>query len=82
MEASAGIALEAAPSLDDGAPERLRKTLAMATAIWGNERLARRWLTQSHPLLQGASPMSLLETEPGTRQVEILLSALDNGFPV
>jgi putative toxin-antitoxin system antitoxin component (TIGR02293 family) len=52
---------------------RFDRILFFAQRVWGNEADATEWLNNPHPELQGATPLSLLKTEVGSRMVETLL---------
>lgn len=46
-------------------------------AFDGDEAAARGWLLAPKPLLSGESPLQRLDTEPGVRQVEDMLTVID-----
>lgn len=48
-----------------------------ATEALGSEDAARRWLAAPHDLLGGDSPLERLDTEPGLREVEDMLTVID-----
>jgi putative toxin-antitoxin system antitoxin component (TIGR02293 family) len=43
----------------------------------GSDERARTWLTSPHALLGGESPVERLDTEPGLREVEDMLTVTD-----
>jgi putative toxin-antitoxin system antitoxin component (TIGR02293 family) len=61
---------------------RLHRLRALAADVWGNQADADEWLRAPHMELDGKAPISFLSTAAGTHRVEVVLSALDNGFPV
>lgn len=57
---------------------RLLHVWDRATEAFGSdEDAARRWLAASHGLLNGESPLEHLDTEPGLREVEDMLTVID-----
>ena len=46
-------------------------------AFEGREEVARRWLTTPKTLLEDETPLERLDTEPGLRQVEDMLTVID-----
>jgi putative toxin-antitoxin system antitoxin component (TIGR02293 family) len=61
---------------------RLEHILSFATSIWEDEAAAMRWLNRPHMELRDATPISLVRTEAGGRAVELVLAAIEYGFPV
>jgi putative toxin-antitoxin system antitoxin component (TIGR02293 family) len=53
---------------------------AMADAVFGNEEKAKRWLSKSKERFRGLSPLAMLSTVQGTRQVEEMLIQMAEGF--
>ncbi|VVO02952.1 antitoxin Xre/MbcA/ParS toxin-binding domain-containing protein [Pseudomonas fluorescens] len=53
---------------------------AMADALFGNDEKAKRWLSKPKDRFSGKSPMAMLSTIQGTRQVEEMLIQLAEGF--
>lgn len=47
----------------------------------GDAEAARRWLTTRHRALGNATPLSLVTTEIGAREVEDLIGRLEHGIP-
>jgi uncharacterized protein (DUF2384 family) len=43
----------------------------------GDEDAARAWLKRPHALLGGECPLARLDTEPGLREVEDMLTTID-----
>ncbi len=56
---------------------RLLHVWDRATEILGSESAARKWLAALHDLLGGDSPLERLDTEPGLREVEDMLTVID-----
>jgi putative toxin-antitoxin system antitoxin component (TIGR02293 family) len=50
-----------------------------AVEVFGDSELASRWLKEPNPALSGATPLSLLDTEPGRDKVLSLLGQIDHG---
>jgi putative toxin-antitoxin system antitoxin component (TIGR02293 family) len=61
--------------------ERLARVYALAEHVLGDAALARDFLSTSHPELEGESPLDVLVTEVGARQVEEILWAAYFGLP-
>lgn len=59
---------------------RVIHIIAMAEAIFGEDEKARRWLSKSKSYFIGNSPMAMLSTTQGTRQVEEVLIQLAEGL--
>ncbi|WP_191487788.1 antitoxin Xre/MbcA/ParS toxin-binding domain-containing protein [Pseudomonas sp. FEN] len=53
---------------------------AMADTLFGSDEKARRWLSKPKDRFSGRSPMAMLSTIQGTRQVEEMLIQLAEGF--
>ncbi|MHC8314305.1 antitoxin Xre/MbcA/ParS toxin-binding domain-containing protein [Pseudomonas sp. LB3P31] len=53
---------------------------AMADAVFGNDEKAKRWLSKPKERFSGSSPMAMLSTVQGTRQVEEALIQMAEGF--
>ncbi len=60
--------------------ERLARVVALAEALWENEREARAFLNRPHPLLEGETPLDVARTELGARRVERLLHDVEHGL--
>ncbi len=61
---------------------RLVRILAIAEAMYGNRERALGWLRRPHPRLGDRSPISLVKTDTGSRNVEELLTQIDEGMYV
>ena len=61
--------------------ERLARVAAIAEDVWEDEALVREFLGNPQPQLGGQSPLDLVHTELGARQVEELLMKLEYGLP-
>lgn len=60
--------------------ERLARVVALAEALWGDEREARAFLNRPHPLLDSETPLNVARTELGARRVEHLLHDVEHGL--
>lgn len=70
-------------SADESArTERLARVVALAEALWDDDREARAFLGRPHPLLAGETPLSVARTELGARRVERLLHEIEHGLPL
>jgi putative toxin-antitoxin system antitoxin component (TIGR02293 family) len=59
---------------------RLARVYGKAIELFeGDNRAAHEWLDSPISGLGGATPLSLLKTEPGTQEVERLISRLEHG---
>ncbi len=56
---------------------RLLHVLALATRAFGSAASARAWLSTPKTLLGGETPLDRLDTEPGLREVEDMLTVID-----
>ncbi len=56
---------------------RLFHVLALARRAFGNDESARTWLSTPKTLLAGETPLDRLDTEPGLREVEDMLTVID-----
>ncbi len=61
--------------------ERLARVVATAELVWDESDLARRFLHEPHPMLEGRPPVSVALSELGARRVEDLLWGLYYGLP-
>ena len=59
---------------------RLAHIIAQAEDVFGDQTEAQRWLKQSNPAFDGHTPLEMIKTEPGARQVEQLLNRIDQGI--
>jgi putative toxin-antitoxin system antitoxin component (TIGR02293 family) len=62
--------------------ERLARTIATAEYVLGDQALARQFLTGSHPMLNGKTPIETALSELGARRVEQMLFGIFYGLPV
>ncbi len=62
--------------------ERLARVVALAEALWDDDREARAFLSRPHPLLAGETPLNVARTELGARRVERLLHEIEHGLPL
>ena len=53
---------------------------SMAETIFGNREKAKRWLSKPKERFNGESPMAMLPTLQGTRQVEEMLLQMTEGY--
>jgi putative toxin-antitoxin system antitoxin component (TIGR02293 family) len=68
--------------LDPAASERVVRVAditRMAEETFGGREAATRWLKTANLALGGATPLSMLDTEPGTAEVRRILSSIDYG---
>jgi putative toxin-antitoxin system antitoxin component (TIGR02293 family) len=69
-------------TLDSAASERVVRVAditRMAEATFGRREAAAQWLKSPNLALRGATPLSMLDTEPGAAEVRRILSAIDYG---
>lgn len=69
-------------SLDAGASERVVRVAdiaRIAEETFGEREAATQWLTTPNLALGGATPFSMLDTEPGAIEVRRILSAINHG---
>lgn len=69
-------------TLDAAASERVVRVadiIRMAEATFGGRVAAARWLKSGALALGGATPLSMLDTEPGAGEVRRILSSIDHG---
>jgi len=59
---------------------RLIRILSSAESVYGNLERALAWLRTPHPRLADRTPLSLLNTETGSRIVAELLIQIDEGM--
>jgi putative toxin-antitoxin system antitoxin component (TIGR02293 family) len=62
--------------------ERLARTIATAEFVLTDKEMARQFLINPHPMLNGKSPIETALSELGARQVEQLLFGIFYGLPV
>jgi putative toxin-antitoxin system antitoxin component (TIGR02293 family) len=68
--------------LDSAASERVVRVadiIRMAEESFGGRQAATRWLKTANLGLGGATPLSMLDTEPGADEVRRILSSIDSG---
>jgi putative toxin-antitoxin system antitoxin component (TIGR02293 family) len=58
---------------------RVGRTAAHAEKVFGERAKASRWLHKPNRALGGVSPLSLLDTDLGTREVEQILGRIEHG---
>lgn len=59
---------------------RIAHVTSLAATVFGSLDEARAWLREENAALGGATPLSLLDTEIGTRQVEDVLHRIAHGI--
>ncbi len=59
---------------------RFARVTALGNAIFEDSQMTSRWLERSNSALRGLSPMELLDTEEGAREVESVLRRLEYGI--
>ena len=59
---------------------RVMRALKLAEDILGSPEQARAWYHTEVPALGNVTPWSLLDTEPGTREVETILLRIEHGI--
>jgi putative toxin-antitoxin system antitoxin component (TIGR02293 family) len=68
--------------LDSAVSERVMRVAdvtRMAEETFGGRAAATQWLKTANRALAGATPLSLLDTEPGAREVRRILSSINYG---
>ena len=65
---------------ESGRAERLARIVATTEYVWNSEPDAQAFLTTSHSMLQGRTPLDVSMTELGARRVEELLWRLYYGI--
>jgi putative toxin-antitoxin system antitoxin component (TIGR02293 family) len=58
---------------------RLVRLVAQATDVLGSQKKALRWMESPNRALEGATPMSLLDTDVGTQAAEAVLTRIEYG---
>jgi len=58
---------------------RLAHVIATARKVFQDDKKAQRWLREPNLALGGVTPLSLLDSEPGVRQVESILGRIAYG---
>src|SRR5271165_6665270 len=59
---------------------RVIRVLSLAESVYGSRERALAWLRNPHARLDGRAPLSLLNTDTGSRIVEELLVQIDEGM--
>src|SRR5579864_5700233 len=59
---------------------RVIRVISLAESVYGSRDRALAWLRRTHPRIGGRSPLSLLNTDTGSRIVEELLVQIDDGM--
>lgn len=59
---------------------RVIRVLSLTETIYRSRERALAWLRKPHPRLDGRTPLSLLQTDTGSRIVEELLIQIDEGM--
>jgi putative toxin-antitoxin system antitoxin component (TIGR02293 family) len=59
---------------------RVIRVLSLAETVYGSRERALAWLRKPHPRINGRTPLSLLQTDTGSRIVEELLIQIDEGM--
>jgi putative toxin-antitoxin system antitoxin component (TIGR02293 family) len=59
---------------------RVANVLALAKQVLEDQELARDWMHEAQHGLGGRTPVDLLATEAGSREVENLLGRIEHGF--
>jgi putative toxin-antitoxin system antitoxin component (TIGR02293 family) len=60
---------------------RIVRVAAQAIEVFGTEAAAAEWLRRPNRSLGGEAPLHFLDTDVGTRQVEVTLGRLEHGIP-
>jgi len=58
---------------------RLAHVIAKALEVFGNREKVGRWLRKPNRALGNLVPLSRLDTEAGTREIEAVLSRIEHG---
>lgn len=69
-------------TLDAAASERVMRVVEIvreAEEVFGGREPAAQWLTRPNTALDGATPLSMLDTEPGAAEVRRVLSSISYG---
>lgn len=59
---------------------RVARVMAKATDIFGNAGKAAHWLKTPNRVMEGETPLSLLDTDAGVKWVETILGRIDYGI--
>jgi uncharacterized protein (DUF2384 family) len=58
------------------------RVYSLARNVWDDDEDTNAFMNQSHPLLDGETPLALAATEEGAERVEHILQNLRWGLPV
>jgi putative toxin-antitoxin system antitoxin component (TIGR02293 family) len=58
---------------------RIGRLFDMALELFEDKRLARQWFKEPNKALGGSSPLNYSDTEPGAKEVELLIGRLEHG---
>jgi putative toxin-antitoxin system antitoxin component (TIGR02293 family) len=58
---------------------RVKRLLHKAQAVFESKEAAKRWFTRTLAVLGGKSPLELCASEPGGREVELVLGRIEHG---
>lgn len=58
---------------------RLMRVIALASGVLESQDNARQWLQRPLKVLGGRTPLAMIATEPGAREVEHVLGRLEHG---
>jgi putative toxin-antitoxin system antitoxin component (TIGR02293 family) len=59
---------------------RVARVMAQATDTFGNATKAAHWLKTPNAVMEGETPLSLLDTDAGVKWVETILGRIDYGI--
>lgn len=59
---------------------RVIRVISLAESVYGSRERALAWLRRPHPRIGGRTPLSLVNTDTGSRIVEELLIQIDEGM--
>jgi putative toxin-antitoxin system antitoxin component (TIGR02293 family) len=59
---------------------RVMRVLSLAESVYSSRERALAWLRKPHARLNGRMPLSLLNTDTGSRIVEEMLIQIDEGM--
>lgn len=59
---------------------RIMRLYDLAKALFGTHEATRRWMNSPLPALGGRTPLDMARTEPGARQVENVIGAIQHGI--
>lgn len=82
MEMTIAAIQDALKIIDEKLPDlccRVYKALVRAEDVLGTKEKAQRWLKSPIRALGGVTPLSLLDTDAGAEQVDIILGRIEYG---